>query len=109
MIDLTKKLVEEKYTIENGYKHNAMVIYGDTDSVMCKFGVPTVAEAMDLGREAAEYISSQFPKPIRLEFEKVAFLLIQQPRFTSLVFFPLVSRLLLFCVYPGSSPHLSLA
>ncbi|BHF57694.1 DNA polymerase delta catalytic subunit [Sparganum proliferum] len=88
MIDLTKKLVEEKYTIANGYEHNAMVIYGDTDSVMCKFGVSSVAEAMELGREAAEYISSQFPRPIRLEFEKVYFpyLLINKKRYAGLYF-----------------------
>ena len=47
------------------------VIYGDTDSVMCKFGVDSVAEAMKLGQEAAEYISSKFIAPIKLEFEKV--------------------------------------
>lgn len=40
---------------------------------MCKFGVSTVAEAMELGREAAKLISSEFPHPIRLEFEKVRF------------------------------------
>ena len=47
------------------------VIYGDTDSVMVRFGVATVAESMSLGKEAAEYVSSQFPSPIKLEFEKV--------------------------------------
>lgn len=47
------------------------VIYGDTDSVMCKFGVETVAEAMKLGQEAADLISEKFIKPIKLEFEKV--------------------------------------
>lgn len=47
------------------------VIYGDTDSVMCKFGVGTVAEAMKLGQEAADLISEKFIKPIKLEFEKV--------------------------------------
>lgn len=47
------------------------MIYGDTDSVMCKFGVETVQEAMKLGREAAESISTKFPYPIKLEFEKV--------------------------------------
>ena len=47
------------------------MVYGDTDSVMCKFGVPTVAEAMELGKEAAEYITEKFVKPIKLEFEKV--------------------------------------
>lgn len=46
-------------------------MYGDTDSVMIQFGVATVAESMALGQEAAEFISSQFPQPIRLEFEKV--------------------------------------
>lgn len=50
---------------------NIQVIYGDTDSVMCKFGVETVAEAMKLGQEAAELISEKFIKPIKLEFEKV--------------------------------------
>ena len=49
----------------------SQVIYGDTDSVMVRFGVATVAESMDLGREAAEYISDHFPHPTKLEFEKV--------------------------------------
>ncbi len=47
------------------------VIYGDTDSVMCRFGVETVTEAMELGREAAKLISAKFISPIKLEFEKV--------------------------------------
>ena len=47
------------------------VIYGDTDSVMCKFGVTTVAEAMRLGKIAAESVSKKFMDPIKLEFEKV--------------------------------------
>lgn len=38
------------------------VIYGDTDSVMVLFGVDNVDAAMDLGREAAEYISGTFTK-----------------------------------------------
>lgn len=38
---------------------------------MCKFGVSTVAEAMKLGRIAAEAISQKFISPIKLEFEKV--------------------------------------
>ncbi|KAK2170976.1 hypothetical protein NP493_1118g00000 [Ridgeia piscesae] len=88
MIEQTKQVVEEKYTIQNGYEHDAKVIYGDTDSVMCKFGVDTVAEAMKLGSEAAEYISSKFPHPIKLEFEKVyyPYLLINKKRYAGLYF-----------------------
>lgn len=38
---------------------------------MVKLGVATVREAMDIGKEAAEWVSSHFTKPIKLEFEKV--------------------------------------
>ncbi|GAV61568.1 DNA_pol_B domain-containing protein/DNA_pol_B_exo1 domain-containing protein/zf-C4pol domain-containing protein [Cephalotus follicularis] len=86
MIEHTKKLVEDKFTTIGGYEYNAEVIYGDTDSVMVQFGVPTVEAAMDLGREAAEYISRTFIKPIKLEFEKVyyPYLLISKKRYAGL-------------------------
>ena len=38
---------------------------------MVKFGVDTVAESMELGKEAAGYVSEHFVSPIKLEFEKV--------------------------------------
>ncbi|KAG5035881.1 hypothetical protein JHK87_010791 [Glycine soja] len=86
MIEHTKKIVEDKFTTVNGYEHNAEVIYGDTDSVMVQFGVSAVEEAMNLGREAAEYISGTFTKPIKLEFEKVyyPYLLISKKRYAGL-------------------------
>ena len=71
MIERSRQLVESRYCISNGYSHDAKVIYGDTDSVMVRFGVATVAESMELGKEAAEHISQHFPHPIKLEFEKV--------------------------------------
>ncbi|KAL5962055.1 DNA polymerase delta catalytic subunit, partial [Taenia solium] len=88
MIEETKRLLEGRFTIGNGYKGDAKVIYGDTDSVMCKFGVSTVEEAMQLGREGAEYISGKFMNPIKLEFEKVYFpyLLINKKRYAGLYF-----------------------
>lgn len=43
------KAVEERYTVANGYEFNADVIYGDTDSVMVKFGTSDLAESMRLG------------------------------------------------------------
>ncbi len=38
---------------------------------MVRFGTDNVADSMALGKEASEYISTQFPSPIKLEFEKV--------------------------------------
>jgi DNA polymerase delta subunit 1 len=86
MIEKTKGEVEAKYTIANGYSHDAQVIYGDTDSVMVKFGTKDLAEAMKLGEEAATLVSSKFIKPIKLEFEKVYFpyLLINKKRYAGL-------------------------
>ncbi|KAH9131844.1 hypothetical protein AeRB84_021559 [Aphanomyces euteiches] len=83
----TREHVETLYTVENGYKHNAQVIYGDTDSVMVKFGVETVAEAMPLAEEAAKLVSDIFPRPIKLEFEKVyyPYLLMNKKRYAGLL------------------------
>ncbi|KAM4531546.1 DNA polymerase delta catalytic subunit [Odontesthes bonariensis] len=88
MIEQTKQLVESKYTLSNGYQADAKVIYGDTDSVMVKLGVATVKETMDIGREAAEWVSSHFTPPIKLEFEKVyyPYLLINKKRYAGLYF-----------------------
>lgn len=83
----TRNFVESKYTIENGYKYNAEVVYGDTDSVMVNFGAPTVAESMPIAMKAAEEVSAIFPKPILLEFEKVYFpyLLMNKKRYAGLL------------------------
>jgi DNA polymerase delta subunit 1 len=88
MIEQTKNAVEERYTIANGYPHDAKIIYGDTDSVMIKFGVKTIEDAMKYGREAAEYVTEKFAKPIKLEFEKCyyPYLLIQKKRYAGLYF-----------------------
>lgn len=87
MIDKTKSLVEEKYTISNGYEFDSVVIYGDTDSVMVRFGTDSVEEAMRLGREAAAYVTTFFIRPINLTFEKVYFpyLLMTKKRYAGLL------------------------
>jgi DNA polymerase delta subunit 1 len=86
MIEKTKEEVEKEYTIANGYSHDAQVIYGDTDSVMVKFGEKDIKKTMELGQEAANYVSAKFIKPIKLEFEKVYFpyLLINKKRYAGL-------------------------
>lgn len=57
MIEKTKNMVLQTYCKRNGYKEDCEVIYGDTDSVMVNFKVSTVEEAMQLGKEAANYIT----------------------------------------------------
>ncbi|KAL1933207.1 hypothetical protein VTP01DRAFT_7297 [Rhizomucor pusillus] len=86
MILKTREIIEDHFSIKNGYKHNAEVIYGDTDSVMIKFGVDNLKEAMELGREGANVVTKQFIRPINLDFEKVYFpyLLISKKRYAGL-------------------------
>ena len=86
MIEKTREEVLAKYTVKNHYEFDAEVIYGDTDSVMVKFGSKDLKTVMKLGQEAAEHVSSKFPKPIKLEFEKVYFpyLLINKKRYAGL-------------------------
>ncbi|KAJ7035657.1 DNA polymerase family B-domain-containing protein [Mycena alexandri] len=86
MIEKTKQEVEAEYCIANGHSHDAEVIYGDTDSVMVKFGPMDLERVMALGSEAAELVTAKFVKPIKLEFEKVYFpyLLISKKRYAGL-------------------------
>jgi DNA polymerase delta subunit 1 len=54
---------------------------------MVKFGTTDRAEAMRLGREAAEYVSGFFESPIKLEFEKVyhPYLLMNKKRYAGML------------------------
>jgi DNA polymerase delta subunit 1 len=54
---------------------------------MIKFGYATVAESMPLATKAADEVSAIFPKPIKLEFEKVYFpyLLMNKKRYAGLL------------------------
>jgi len=88
MIDSTKAIVESTYNKKNGYEFDSHVIYGDTDSVMVKFGTSDIAESMRLGQEAAMEISKTFIKPIKLEFEKVycPYLLMAKKKYAGLLY-----------------------
>lgn len=66
LLEKTKEFVETTYTVANGYEHDAQVVYGDTDSVMVKFGFKTVKETFPLAIEAAEKASKIFPDPVSI-------------------------------------------
>lgn len=87
MIEKTREIILERFNTGNGYKHDSVVIYGDTDSVMIKFGVQELKDAMALGKEASEYVSSFFKKPIKIEFEKIYFpyLLMKKKKYAGVI------------------------
>jgi DNA polymerase elongation subunit (family B) len=60
-----KKIIEEEFDGE--------VIYGDTDSVFIKFQTKSLPESIELGKKAAERITSQCRKAHRIEYEKTLF------------------------------------
>lgn len=83
----TKEHVEKTYTLANGFPANADVVYGDTDSVMIKFGAGSVKDTMPLAERAADEVSKIFPKPVKLEFEKIywPYLLMNKKRYAGLL------------------------
>ena len=70
MIKEVKNYVETHYSIKNGHSYDAKVLYGDTDSVMIKFGPKDLETCMSLGKEAAKLVTPLFPRPIELAWEK---------------------------------------
>lgn len=73
MIMIAKKFVEENY--------EADVIYGDTDSIFCKFplkdsegnivqGKDALPYAIDIGKKVEKEIARIMPKPQKLNYEK---------------------------------------
>jgi len=95
MIHDTKEFIEKHYCRQNGFECDAQVVYGDTDSVMIKFGDSSNGDdrkamelAMQFGKEAAQLVTGQlFIEPISLEFEKVykPYLLMNKKRYAGML------------------------
>ncbi|RUS35422.1 hypothetical protein BC938DRAFT_483942 [Jimgerdemannia flammicorona] len=58
MIKRAKSMIEFTFTITKGEKHDAQVVYGDTDSVMVNFGPISVADTIELSKRAAGLLSN---------------------------------------------------
>ncbi len=71
----TKELVENNFPVE--------VVYGDTDSVFVKTKTADLEEAERLGIEISEFVSSNLPGYLTLEFEKIykSFLILTKKRY----------------------------
>lgn len=66
-INIVAKTLQEKY--------GAMLVYGDTDSNYINFpALKSSAETWDYAIKVAGEISELFPKPMKLEFEKVIYI-----------------------------------
>lgn len=48
-LSVVSQEVEAEYCIANGHSHDAEIIYGDTDSVMVRFGPTDLTKVMELG------------------------------------------------------------
>jgi DNA polymerase elongation subunit (family B) len=75
-----KKVVEEEFGGE--------VIYGDTDSIFIKFQTKDLAESIELGKKAADRITSLCRKPYRIEYEKTfyPFILFCRKRYVGMMY-----------------------
>jgi DNA polymerase elongation subunit (family B) len=62
------RLMFAKEIVETEF--DGKVIYGDTDSIFIKFPTKDLATAINLGKKAAERITSLCRKPYKIEYEK---------------------------------------
>lgn len=57
--------------IEQRQEWGAKVVYGDTDSLFVYLPGKTKLDAFRIGKQISSFITSQFPNPVNLKFEKV--------------------------------------
>jgi DNA polymerase delta subunit 1 len=96
MIHQTKEVVERMPVpaeVTGAVATHFRVIYGDTDSVMIDFGIPSdhpdaLALAFKIAPRVADIITDLFPNHVTIEFEKAywPYLLLAKKRYVGLMF-----------------------
>jgi len=73
LLTVATTTVELKFTKANGYEHDAIVIYGDTDSIMVNFGEVDMAKTFALAYQAEAKLKEVFARvpPIEMPLEKI--------------------------------------
>ena len=51
-------------------KHEGMIVYGDTDSIMVDMGITDPNECIRIGEMLSKEITAIYPRPLSLEFER---------------------------------------
>ncbi len=77
-----------KYIHENEAVYRGRVVYGDTDSLFVLFDKINKLDAFNLSYAVVDKISSFFPKPLKLKFEKIYYpsILLAKKRYIGYMF-----------------------
>jgi DNA polymerase elongation subunit (family B) len=78
------RIQDAKQVVESEF--GGEIVYGDTDSIFIKFQTKDLAESIELGKRAAERITSLCRKPYKIEYEKTfyPFLLFCRKRYVGM-------------------------
>lgn len=71
IVSTGREILTKSINIIELANYGAKVVYGDTDSLFMYLPGRSKEDAFRIGREVAAHISSLFPDPIQLKFEKV--------------------------------------
>ena len=81
-----QRIIDAKNVVETEF--GGEVVYGDTDSIFIKFQTKDLAESIELGKKAADRITSLCRKPYRIEYEKTfyPFILFCRKRYVGMMY-----------------------
>ena len=81
-------MVEETYCVKNGFKHNATVVYGDTDSVFVVLKDGEESQYEKFGQQIAQNLNKYFSDYIRQNFGVTSYLDMEYEKYYERFFLP---------------------